>query len=316
MSDHPLVVIALGGHSLVEEKHRKAAPVTWLRKAGGPVKHIASYVAQNPRTLICHGNGPQVGASLLRSEIASKVVEPVPLAGCVAETQGTLGLSISLKLEEALAEAGRPDLRVVPVVTRVVVDANDPAFERATKPVGPVLSEEIARKHESEDGWEIVEDKGRGLRRVVSSPRPQEIVELEAIRTLVNAGFVTVAGGGGGVPVVRTGDELSGVSAVIDKDFTSALLGAKLGADGLVILTSIEGVMKDFGEPNQEMLREVTVAEARELCDSGQLGEGSMLPKVQALMEFIEGGGKFGVITTAEKLAEAMRGEAGTRIVA
>jgi carbamate kinase len=269
MADHPLVVVALGGHSLVEEKHRKQTPVTWLRKAGGPTKHIASYVAQNPRTLICHGNGPQVGASLIRSEVASKVVEPVPLAGCVAETQGTLGLSISLKLEEALAEAGRPELRVVSVVTRVVVDPNDPAFDRATKPIGPVLDEETARHHEKEDGWEIVEDKGRGLRRVVASPHPREIVELDAIRTLIDAGFVTVAGGGGGVPVIRKEDEMSGVPAVIDKDRTSALLGEKLGADGLVILTSIEGVMRNFGTPDQELLREVSVEDARKLIDSG-----------------------------------------------
>jgi carbamate kinase len=309
-----LVVVALGGHSLVEKEHPHH-PVLELAEAGAPSEHVAGLISRGTPVVVVHGNGPQVGLSLLRSEIAADEVEPTPLAECVAETQGTIGLGITTALEDALIRNGLAR-RVVPIVTRVVVEEDDPAFLDPTKPIGPVLSDDDARRHEDEDGWEIKLDKGRGLRRVVASPGPKDIVELEAIKALTEAGFIVVAAGGGGIPVVREGPMYRPVAAVIDKDRSAALLAHRLEADGLAILTSVEGVMRSFGTPEQELLRDVSLSEARALLDGDELGEGSMRPKVQAAVAFLEHGGKWVVITTAPLLDRALAGEAGTRIVA
>jgi carbamate kinase len=306
-------VIAIGGNSLIKDKEHQTVPDQFASTQETCVR-IAEIIKQGWRVVVTHGNGPQVGFILLRSELASNVLHTVPLDSCGADTQGALGYMIQQLLGNRLKQSDS-DVPVVTVVTQVVVDADDPAFHNPTKPIGPFYDEAKARRYEREQGWAVTEDAGRGWRRVVASPIPREIVELEAMRTLLQAGYVVVGVGGGGIPVVRDEDGvLRGVEAVIDKDYASSLLAAGLEADLFLISTAVEKVYLNYGKPDQMALDHLTVEEARGYLKEGHFPAGSMGPKIRAVIEFLEQGGKEALITSPENLARALRGETGTRI--
>lgn len=296
-------VVALGGNALVKPGERGTA----AEQRANLREHLQALrpLLDGP-IVITHGNGPQVGAGLLRSERAADEVPALPLWLTVGQTQAEIGGLISLELAPL---AGRD---VVCIVTHVRVDADDPAFGDPTKPIGPFYSEAEARTLEREREWKLVEDAGRGWRRVVPSPRPIEVVELDSVKTLLAAGAITVACGGGGIPVVGRDGRLDGVDAVIDKDYVSALLAQALGADRLVILTDVAALFRGFRTPQQEELRRLTPDEAEQLL--AELPEGSMAPKVDASLEFVRETGGEALITSAGALAGAIRGESGTRI--
>jgi carbamate kinase len=266
---------------------------------------------------ITHGNGPQVGFILRRSELAAKVagMHEVPLDACGADTQGAIGYALQQNLENHFRRLGL-QRQAATLVTQVVVDVADAAFENPSKPIGGFMDEAEASQRVEQDGWTVVEDAGRGWRRVVPSPVPQEIVELSAIRRLLDVGIVTIAVGGGGVPVIRQEDgNLSGVSAVIDKDYASALLARSIEADLLMISTAVEYVFRNYRRPDQAPIREMTVAEARQLKDAGEFAAGSMLPKIEASIWFLTHGGQEAVVTDPPNMVRALAGETGTRIV-
>ncbi len=306
-------VIAIGGNSLIKDKEHQTVRDQFDSTVETCV-HIAEIVKQGWRVVVTHGNGPQVGFILLRSELASNVLHTVPLDSCGADTQGALGYMIQQLLGNRLKQVNSA-VPVVTVVTQVIVDADDPAFHNPTKPIGPFYDEAKARRYEREQGWAVIEDAGRGWRRVVASPIPREIVELEAMRTLLGAGFVVVGVGGGGIPVVRDGEgALRGVEAVIDKDYASSLLAAGLEADLFLISTAVEKVCLNYGRPDQITLDHLTVKQAKSYLDEGHFPPGSMGPKIRAVIQFLEQGGKEALITSPENLARALRGETGTRI--
>ena len=306
-------VIAIGGNSLIKDKHHQTVPDQFAATQETCI-HIADIVQQGWKVVITHGNGPQVGFILLRSELASDVLHTVPLDSCGADTQGALGYMIQQLLDNELLKHG-VEVPVATVVTQVVVDGNDPAFDNPTKPIGSFYDEEKARLYEREQGWAVVQDAGRGWRRVVPSPVPREIVELEAITTLLQSEFVVICVGGGGIPVVRDSEgNLRGVEAVIDKDYASSLLACGIDADLLLISTAVDKVYLNYGEPSQRPLDQVTVAEAKEYLREGHFPPGSMGPKIEAAIQFLEGGGQEALITSPENLLRAMKGETGTRI--
>lgn len=309
-----IAVVAIGGNSLITSPERQSVPDQY-RACAETCWHVARLIQQGYDVVLTHGNGPQVGFILRRSELARHELHPVPLDSCVADTQGAIGYHIQLALANQFRRLGL-DKRAVTLVTQVLVDRDDPSFRRPTKPIGSFMSAEEARRRQLEEGWDVVEDAGRGWRRVVASPAPRRILELDAIRSLVRGGFVVVAVGGGGIPVVETEEgELVGVAAVIDKDLASSLLASELGADLLLISTAVEKVYLHFGTPRQRALDRMTLAEARRYSEEGHFKPGSMLPKVQAVIGFLERGGRHAIITDPEHLAEAVRGEAGTHIV-
>jgi carbamate kinase len=297
-------VVALGGNALIRPGDRGTAAeqAARLREAAVSLQPLF----EEPRLVITHGNGPQVGNELRRQELAAGEVPPLPLYLAVAQTQAEIGALIEMELGPA---AGRP---VVCLLTHVVVAADDPAFERPTKPIGPFYSSEQARPLERERGWQLAEEQGRGWRRVVASPIPLEVVEHAQIGALLDAGAVPVACGGGGIPVVRRGGRLHGIDAVIDKDRASALLAAAIGADRLVILTDVEAVKRGFGTPAEEELRALSVAEAEALLP--ELAEGSMRPKVEAAITVASAGGE-AIIAALDGVSDALAGNAGTRVV-
>ena len=295
-------VVALGGNALVREGQRGTAAEQRANlrahcEALGPLLDDA--------LVVTHGNGPQVGADLLRSERAADEVPPLPLWLAVAQTQAEIGSLIALELARV---ADRP---VASVVTHVVVDPDDPAFGEPTKPVGPFYSREQAERLESERGWRLVEDAGRGWRRVVPSPRPLRVVELDPVRQLLPGGAIVVACGGGGIPVVERDGRLDGVDAVIDKDLASGLLATALGAQRLIVLTDVPALFRGYRTPAQAEVRHLTPDEADALAP--QLAEGSMRPKVESCAAFARAGGE-ALITSAEQLQRALDGESGTRI--
>ena len=296
-------VIALGGNALVRngERGTAAEQLANLRSACAALAPLLS----DQRVVITHGNGPQVGNELLRQERAADVAPPLPLYVAVAQTQAEIGTLLAAELRPV---AGR---RVACVLTHVEVAEDDPAFSEPTKPIGSFYSEEEARRLESERGWTVVSDAGRGWRRVAASPAPIEIVELESIRALVDAGDVVIACGGGGIPVVRRDDRLKGVDAVIDKDRASAVLAAALGAERLVILTDVPALLSDFGGPGETEVRTLDVAEAERLLP--ELAAGSMRPKLEAAIDFARAGGET-LIASAESLEETLAGDGGTRV--
>ena len=309
-----LAVVALGGNALVRDaQHQSIADQYETVQSVAP--HLVDLVEEGWQLVVTHGNGPQVGFILRRSELAIAEVAPVPLDYVVGDTQGAIGYMFLKALGNELHRRGiaRP---VVAVVTQTVVDANDPAFAHPVKPVGSFLPEAQARRYQAEHGWTIAEDGGRGWRRTVASPMPQEIVELPTIASLCRQGAIVVAVGGGGVPVVRDADGcLSGIEAVVDKDLASALLAAQMGADLLVIPTGVDKVAINFGQPDERWLDTLTVAQAREMAEAGQFGEGSMRPKVEAVASFVaRRRGGAGVITSPEKLRDALRRTTGTWI--
>lgn len=306
-------VIAIGGNALIKGKQHQTVPDQFAT-AAETCAHIADIVQQGWRVVITHGNGPQVGFILLRSELASHVLHTVPLDSCGADTQGALGYMIQQLLGNRFRKAG-VDVPVTTVVTQVIVERDDPAFQNPTKPIGPFYDEEKARVQEREQGWAIVEDSGRGWRRVVPSPIPREIVELRAIKALLQGGFVVIGVGGGGIPVVRDGNgDLHGVEAVIDKDYASSLLASDIDADLFLISTAVDKVYLNYGQPDQVPLDHMTVDEAKRYLEEGHFPPGSMGPKIEAVIQFLEGGGKEALITSPENLARALREESGTRI--
>ena len=306
-------VVAIGGNSLIKDKEHQSVPDQFAT-TDETCAHIADMIKQGWRVVVTHGNGPQVGFILLRSEIASNVLHPVPLDSCGADTQGALGYMIQQLLGNRLRQIpGAP--AVITVVTQVVVDAHDPAFQNPTKPIGPFYDEDKARRYEEDQGWTVVEDAGRGWRRVVPSPIPTEIVEIGAMRALLQTGFVVIGVGGGGIPVVRDDQgNLHGVDAVIDKDYASGLLAIGLDADLFLISTAVEKVYLNFGKPDQRPLDHLTAEEAKQYLEQGHFPRGSMGPKIQAVIQFLERGGKEALITSPENLARALRGETGTRM--
>ncbi|MCL5046132.1 MAG: carbamate kinase [Actinobacteria bacterium] len=309
-----LVVIAVGGNSLIRDaKHQSIADQ--LACARETAVHIAGLVRDGWRVVVTHGNGPQVGFSLLRSEAASEILDPVPLDACGADTQGTIGYLLQQSLANEFARLGS-QRSVATVITQVVVDPADPAFQKPSKPIGPFYTEVKARRYQAEKGWDMVEDSGRGYRRVVASPEPREIVELSAIQALLDANLTVIAVGGGGIPVVRGEDgELAGTAAVIDKDLASSLLASKLGADLFIVSTAVEKVSLNYNKPGEVRLDRMTVGEAEAYLAAGQFPPGSMGPKVRAAIRFLKNGGKEVLITRPEALGAAVTGESGTRIV-
>jgi carbamate kinase len=305
-----LAVVAIGGNSLIRDAQHQSVPDQFActRETTEP---LADMVRAGWRVVITHGNGPQVGFILIRSELASSKIHPVPLDSIGADTQGAIGYMIQQALTNAFHARGH-DQGVVTLITQVVVDRDDPGFKHPSKPIGPFLSEHEARQRQA-DGVAMIEDAGRGWRRVVASPQPLEIVELPAIRALLPAGQVVIAVGGGGIPVVREPDgSLRGVEAVIDKDLASALLASSLGADLLLISTAVPQVALDWGKPTQRPLSAVVVEELRGYYNEGQFAAGSMGPKIGAVLRFLDAGGSAAVITDPQNLTRALEGGAGT----
>ncbi|MBA3065076.1 carbamate kinase [bacterium] len=311
-----VAVVAVGGNSLIKDKAHSSVPDQYMCVVE-TVKHIADMIERGWNVVISHGNGPQVGFMLLRSEAGIKEgLHPIPMDSCGADTQGSIGYNFQQALSNEFRRRGTKR-EVVTVVTRVLVDKEDPAFQNPSKPVGPFLTKEEADGRKAKEGWDIVEDAGRGWRRVVPSPLPKEILEEKAIDLLVKGGFIVVAVGGGGIPVYYDKEKniIKGCAAVIDKDFASALLASNIKADLLLISTAVEKVCLNFGKPNEKKLDKITVSEAKKYIEEGQFAKGSMLPKIQAIIKFFENGGKEALITCPEKIGEAMDGKTGTWIV-
>jgi carbamate kinase len=277
--------------------------------------HIADMIQSGWDVVVTHGNGPQVGFILRRSEISQKELHEVPLDYCGADSQGAIGYMFERALNNEFRARGiqKP---VAAVVTQTIVDRNDKAFQSPSKPIGSFMSEAEAKKRKEEDSWVVVEDAGRGWRRVVASPIPVKIVEAPAIQTLIQAGFTVIGVGGGGIPVIELENgDLIGVEAVIDKDFGSSVLANLINADLFVISTAVEKVAINFNKPDQKWLDRLTMVEAKQYMADGHFAKGSMLPKVQAVLRFLENGGKEALITNPENISRALRGETGTWIV-
>ncbi len=309
-----LVVIALGGNALLQ-RSQKGTFEDQYGNVEKTARKIADLIEQGYRIVLTHGNGPQVGATLLRHDAAKKIVPPFPLDACGAETQGFIGYMIQQALRNELKSRGI-EKYVVTVITRVTVDKNDRAFTHPTKPVGPFYTKEEADDlAQRMPGIVVKEDAGRGYRRVVPSPDPKIIAERSAIRTLVDAGFVVVSTGGGGIPIVEEGTRARGVEAVIDKDLAGQRLATLIGANVLVILTDVDGAYVDYGTPKQELLTEVTSGKMLNYLGEGQFKEGSMAPKVMAAVRFVESGGEQAIIAELSKLTEALEGKSGTHVV-
>ena len=314
--DRKLAVVAIGGNSLIKDPDHKSVMDQYLA-AKETCHHIASMIEQGWDIAIGHGNGPQVGFILRRSEIAHKVagMHEVPLDACGADSQGAIGYALQQNLANEFRSRNLDKLAAT-IVTQVVVSPDDPAFENPTKPIGSFMSEDEANERIQRDGWQVVEDASRGWRRVVPSPIPQEIVELEVVHKLLNEGIVTITVGGGGIPVIRDEDGyLHGVAAVIDKDYASSLLAQSIGATLFLISTAVEKVCINFNTPDQKQIDVMTVTQAKQYMEEGHFAKGSMLPKIRAVIWFLENGGEEAIITNPENIARAMRGETGTRII-
>ncbi len=310
----PLAVIAIGGNSLIKDSKHMSV-VDQYQAAGETSHHIAALVAAGYRVVVTHGNGPQVGFILLRSDLAKDMLHQVPLESCVADTQGAIGYQVGQTLANELRRQSL-DQAVATVVTQVLVDKDDPAFTHPTKPIGPFYSEEDARKHEATDGWAMKEDAGRGWRRVVASPKPLRIIEESTIRLLLEQNVIVIAVGGGGIPIIENEKgELEGRPAVIDKDLASCLLAKNLKADLFIISTGVDKVAIDFKKPTQRELDQLTVAEAEQYLAEGQFPAGSMGPKIEAAIDFLKSGGGKVIITQPHLLEDAIAGKNGTHLV-
>lgn len=312
-----VAVVAIGGNSLIKDKKHQTVEDQY-KAAAETTRHIADMIEAGWDVVIGHGNGPQVGFILRRSEIAAKVegMHEVPLDVCGADSQGAIGYALQQTLQNELYRRGVKK-NVCTVITQTLVDRNDPAFKNPTKPIGGFMDEAEAKRRSEEMGWTVVEDAGRGWRRVVASPDPKEIVELESIKALIDAGVVVIAVGGGGIPVIEEENgDYRGIAAVIDKDFGSSLLAQKIKADMLIISTAVEKVAINFGKPDQKWLDQMTLSEAkRYLAEGTHFAKGSMAPKIEAIIRFLEAGGKEAIITSPENLSRALKGETGTRII-
>ncbi len=317
MARKGVAVVAIGGNSLIKDKNHQSVEDQY-QAAKETTYHIADMIEDGWDVAIGHGNGPQVGFILRRSEIAAQVegMHEVPLDVCGADSQGAIGYALQQTLQNELRRRGVKK-SVATVVTQVLVDRNDKAFINPTKPIGGFMDEHEAKRREKEMGWTVVEDSGRGWRRVVASPIPQEVVEIDAVKELIDAGTVVITVGGGGIPVIRDENgDIIGTAAVIDKDYASSLLARLIKADVFVISTAVEKVALNFGKPDQKWLDRLTLAEAKAyLAEGTHFAKGSMAPKIQAIIWFLENGGKQAVITNPENIGRALKGETGTWIV-
>ncbi len=316
MEKKKVAVVAIGGNSLILDPKNVTVEDQYIA-AAQTSKHIADMIEAGWDVAIGHGNGPQVGFILRRSEIAAKEgMHEVPLDVCGADSQGAIGYAIQQTLQNELIQRGIKK-SVATIVTQVKVDIKDKAFQNPTKPIGGFMEEAEAKKREKDLGWNVVEDSGRGWRRVVASPIPMEVVEIDAVKELIAAGTVVITVGGGGIPVIDDGKGgCIGTAAVIDKDFASSLLARLIGADLLLISTAVEKVAINYGKPEQKWLDKMTLAEAKAyLAEGTHFAKGSMAPKIQAIIWFLENGGKSALITDPAHIGAALRGETGTWIV-
>ena len=314
MTGQKTVVVAIGGNSLISVGAGHTVPDQY-RAAELTCAHVVAMLKESDvRLVVTHGNGPQVGFILRRSDLAAPTMHQVPLDSCVADTQGAIGYHLQRALRNEFRRQG-VERSSAALVTQVLVDKDDPAFRTPNKPIGSFMSKEQAERHRVEDKWDVVEDAGRGWRRVVASPVPKAVLEIGAVKSLLDAGFVVVAAGGGGIAVVEdSSGAVTGASAVIDKDLASSLLARQLGADVLVISTAVEKVCLDYGKPTQRALDSMSLAETKRYMAEGHFKPGSMLPKMQAVVEFLEAGGKVAIITDPDHLGAALNGRGGTRV--
>lgn len=313
-----LAVIAVGGNSLILDEKHKTIPDQYNATVE-TARHVAGMIRAGWDVVLTHGNGPQVGFILRRSELALGELHPVPLDYCGADTQGAIGYMFQRALYNEFHARGM-NKQAATVVTQVLVDKNDPAFQNPTKPIGSFMTAEQAARKRAEEGWQMVEDAGRGWRRVVPSPLPRAIIERDAIEALIRANLLVICSGGGGIPVYQTADgSLMGLEAVIDKDYAGSLLARSIGADLFLISTAVEKVALNFNKPEQKWLDALTVKEAKQYLAEGHFHKGSMAPKIQAALWFLEesaanGKPKTALITNPENLERALAGETGTRI--
>ena len=309
----PLAVVAFGGNALLRPED-SGTTAGQLERAREAVRRLLPVLSRGYELIVVHGNGPQVGNVLIQNEEASKKIPPQSLDFCVAQTEGSIGFLLELAFANELPRAGFRK-ETVTIVTRVEVDAAGPAFLRPSKPIGPFFSKERAAALQESLGWTMGEDAGRGWRKVVASPRPRAIRGVDVVAGLINRGHIVIAAGGGGVPVVVSGEgEVRGVEAVIDKDYAASMLAAALSADLFIILTGVERVSRDFGKPTEAPLPVLDVATARRLLAEGQFPPGSMGPKIDAAVRYIEAGGREVLIARAESLSQALEGKTGTLI--
>jgi carbamate kinase len=317
MTKKKVAVVAIGGNSLIRDPKNVTVEDQYLA-AKETTFHIADMIEAGWDVAIGHGNGPQVGFILRRSEIAHRVegMHEVPLEVCGADSQGAIGYSLQQTLQNELAKR-KIHKPVCTVVTQVVVDRNDKAFQNPSKPIGGFMEEAEAKQRAKDLGWAVVEDSGRGWRRVVASPIPQDVAELESVQALIKTGTVVITVGGGGIPVIRNANgDLEGIAAVIDKDYASSLLAREIKADLFLISTAVEKVAINFGKPDQKWLDKMTYSEAKKYLAEGiHFAKGSMAPKVQAILWFLEAGGKQALITDPAHIGAALRGETGTWIL-
>jgi carbamate kinase len=311
-----LAVVAIGGNSLIKDNKRVSVEDQYLA-AKETTFHIADMLEAGWNVAIGHGNGPQVGFILRRSEIAHRVenMHEVPLDVCGADSQGAIGYALQQTLQNELKRRGIKK-SVVTVVTQVLVDKEDSAFKNPTKPIGGFMDEAEAKKRQADLGWKVVEDAGRGWRRVVASPIPQRVVELPSVKILLEAGQIVITVGGGGIPVIEENGDLKGTAAVIDKDYASSLLAREIKADLFIISTAVEKVALNFGKPDEKWLDKMTLSEAKGYLSEGtHFAKGSMAPKIQAIIWYMEAGGKQALITNPENIGRALKGETGTWIM-
>ncbi|HXY45796.1 MAG TPA: carbamate kinase [Acidimicrobiales bacterium] len=309
-----LAVVAIGGNSLIKDKQHESVQDQYIA-ARETCHHIVGMIRDGWNVVISHGNGPQVGCILRRSELAASELHEVPLDVCGADTQGAIGYALQQNLFNEFRRYGM-DRHAATVICQMEVRADDPAFTHPSKPIGSFMDPEMAERRRQQ-GWDLIEDANRGWRRVVASPAPVRIVEMEAIRSLVAADIIVITAGGGGIPVVADADgDLAGVAAVIDKDLASALLATQLNADLLLISTAVEQVALDFGRPDQRFVDRMTASEARaHLAEGIHFAPGSMAPKIQAVLNYLDGGGKEAIVTDPANVERALAGETGTRFV-
>ncbi len=309
----PLAVVAFGGNALLPPED-DGSTGQQLARAREAVRKLIPIIGKGYELIVVHGNGPQVGNILMQAEEAAEKIPPQTLDFCVAQTEGSIGFLLELAFDNELPRAGFRK-QVVTIMTQVEVDAADPAFLKPSKPVGPFFSKEKAEILKKTAGWTMVEDAGRGWRKVVASPKPREVRGVEVAAALINRGHIVIAAGGGGIPVVVTDEgEVRGVEAVIDKDYAASMLAAALSANLFIVLTGVDRVSKDFGKPTQTELAEIDVPTAKRLLAEGQFPPGSMGPKIDAAIRFVEAGGHEVLVTRAESLAQALEGRTGTYI--
>ena len=308
-------VIAIGGNSLITDKNHQTVQDQYQNVYKTCLKAI-KLIEKGYNIILTHGNGPQVGFSLRRSELAAHELHPLPLDTCVANTQGSIGYQAQKAFYNAFLEKKVKVHKAVTLITQTVVDINDPAFKNPSKPIGSFMDEEKAKKHAKEKGWTIKEDAGRGWRRVVPSPKPVEIFEMDIIKSLIEQDYLLIAGGGGGIPIYKEKDgTIHGIEAVVDKDLASSLIAINLKADVFIISTAVDQVYLDFGKPNAKPIAKMTVTEAEHYMLQGHFASGSMLPKIRAAADYVKATGGKALITSPEKMLEAFGKKTGTFII-